>query len=446
MITIYELAKMSAADLRRIKERAESDIHAVQPTVEKIIAQVRKEGDSALIELSRKFDDPEFTAARLKVTEADVGEAYKNTAEETIAKIKEEIQLSTRFHKLQKKRLVDWEEELEPGIIAGEKWTPMTNAGLYVPGGKNPFPSTQQFLAVPAKLAGCKRIVSCISPRGKNYEVIIAANECGITEIFRVAGAQAVAAMAYGTESIKPVEIVAGPGNPYVTAAKMLCQQKIAIDMPAGPSEALIIADAGTSHVSLRDKAIFCASDILAQAEHGPDSAGILVTDSAELAKLTQEEVQRQFEEVTRQEYLRTSLTTYSAIIITKDITEAIKFANDYAPEHLEIITEDPRATFAQIEHAGSVFMGAYNPVAAGDYAIGVNHVLPASGWARQTSALSVSTFMKRVQYSEVAKEGLKRLQPVIQSIATVEGLDAHRQSVDLRFHEKLKGSLPVHA
>ena len=437
MITLYELSKMTSADLKRIKERAESDILTVQPAVEKIIEQVRKDGDRALIELSQKFDDPKFTAAKLIVGEADIEEAYRNTDKESIAKIQEEIKLSTRFHQVQRKRLVDWEEELEPGIIAGEKWTPIINAGLYVPGGKNPFPSTQQFLAVPAKLAGCKRIVSCISPRGNNYEVIIAANECGITEIYRVAGAQAVAAMAYGTESISPVDIVAGPGNPYVTAAKMLCQRKIAIDMPAGPSEALILADGSESHVSLQAKAKFCASDILAQAEHGPDSAGILVTDSIELARLTQLEVQKQFEEVSRQDYLRTSLTTYSAIIVTRDMAEAIDFANEYASEHLEILTEDPRATFAQINHAGSVFLGAYNPVAAGDYAIGVNHVLPASGWARQTSALSVSTFMKRVQFSEVSKAGLKRLQPVVQAIATMEGLDAHRQSVDIRFESE---------
>jgi histidinol dehydrogenase len=435
MITIYELDKMSAGDFDRIKMRADSDISEVRPAAEKIIERVRREGDEALIALTKEFDDPFFSAERLRITEVDVVDAYENTAPETVELIQEEILLSRRFHAAQKRQLVDWEKELEPGIKAGEKWTAISEVGLYVPGGKNPFPSTQQFLAVPASLAGCRRIVSCISPRGKNYEVIIAAIECGVKEIYRVAGAQAIAAMAYGTESIRPVQLIAGPGNPYVTAAKMLCQQKVSIDMPAGPSEALILADESLQEgLDLRAKAAFCASDILAQAEHGPDSAGILVTNSRMLAQFTREEITRQFQTVSRHEYLKTSLTTYSAIIITKTLDAAIQFANEYAPEHLEILTEDPRETLAEIEHAGSVFLGPYNPVAAGDYATGVNHVLPASGWARQTSALSVATFMKKVQYSEVTKQGLKRLQPVIQSLATIEGLDAHRESVEIRF------------
>jgi len=442
MITIYELDKMSAVDLDRIKRRADSDISEVRPKAEKIIERVRREGDEAIIALTKEFDDPSFTAERLRITDVDVVEAYENTSAEIVEKIQEEILLSRRFHAAQKRHLLDWEEELEPGIKAGEKWTAISEVGLYVPGGKNPFPSTQQFLAVPASLAGCRRIVSCISPRGKNYEVIIAAMECGIKEIYRVAGAQAIAAMAYGTETIRPVELIAGPGNPYVTAAKMLCQQKVAIDMPAGPSEALILADDSLSAgLDLRAKASFCASDILAQAEHGADSAGILVTNSRMLAQFTREEIVRQFQQVSRQDYLKTSLTTYSAIIITKNLESAIKFANEYAAEHLEILTEDPRETLAEIEHAGSVFLGPYNPVATGDYATGVNHVLPTSGWARQTSALSVATFMKKIQYSEVTKQGLKRLQPVVQALATIEGLDAHRESVDIRFKSEVATS-----
>jgi len=293
----------------------------------------------------------------------------------------------------------------------------------------------QQILAVAAKTAGCPRIVSCISPRGKGYEVLIAANECGMTEIYRVGGAQAIAALAYGTETIAPVELIAGPGNPYVTAAKIICQAKVGIDMPAGPSEAIILADGSTTaQVSLATKARYCAADVLARAEHGPDSAGLLVTDSPELAELAKTEIEKQYNALSRQGYIATALSTYSAIIVTASMSEAIQFTNDYAPEHLEILTEDPDATYEQIENAGSAFLGYFNPVATGDYATGINHVLPSCGWARQSSPVGVWTFMKRVQHSTLSKAGLERLKPIVQTIATVEGLDAHKRSVEIRF------------
>jgi histidinol dehydrogenase len=214
--------------------------------------------------------------------------------------------------------------------------------------------------------------------------------------------------------------------------------------MPAGPSEAIILADESTEPgIDLKLKARYCAADLLARAEHGPDSAGVIVTNSLELAKYAQAEVQEQFEQLSRQDYIKTALATYSAIIVTKNIEDAIEFTNDYAPEHLEVLTKDPTATLAKIEHAGSAFLGYFNPVATGDYATGINHVLPSSGWARQTSAVAVWTFMKRVQYSNLTRDGLKRLQPIVQTIATVEGLDAHKNSVDIRF-EKVKTPLPA--
>lgn len=438
MITIYKLSTMSDKDRLKIMQRASSDISSVKEKVEKIIATVREKGDKALIDYTREFDDPDFQPQRLKVTKADISQAYERTDKKIVDKIKEQISLSKRFHALQKEQIRPWEATLESGIVAGEKWTPIANVGLYVPGGKNPFPTVQQILAVPAKLAGCKRIVSCISPRGDGYEVLIAADLCGIEEIYRVSGAQAIAAMAYGTETIKPVELIAGPGSPFVTAAKILCQQKVAIDMPAGPSEAIILADESTADgVDLKTKARYCAADILARAEHGPDSAGVLVTNSSELAALTQKEIERQFAQLSRKEYIETALKTYSAIIVTDSIDRSIAFTNDYAPEHLEILTNDPKQTLERIEHAGSAFLGYYNPVATGDYATGVNHCLPASGWARQTSAVAVWTFMKRVQYSQLTKAGLQRLQPIVETISTVEGLDAHLRSVDIRFERE---------
>ncbi len=435
MIKIYELDKSSAAEMEKVMQRANQDIDNVKPKVEEIIQEVRVHGDEALVRFTREWDDTEYEQSKLVVSKADIDEAYANTDKQIIEKIKEQISLARRFHELQKEQVPNWEKQLEDGITVGEKWTAIESAGLYVPGGKNPFPTVQQILAIAAKTAGCKRIVSCISPRGKGYEVLIAANECGVSEIYRVGGAQAIAAMAYGTKTIAPVQIIAGPGSPYVTAAKILCQSKVGIDMPAGPSEAIILADGSTtSELDLATKAKYCAADILARAEHGPDSAGVLVTESMELAKLTQAEVEKQYQQLSRQKYIETALANYSAIVVTKSVDKSIDFTNEYAPEHLEILTEKPEATLEKIENAGSAFLGYYNPVATGDYATGINHVLPSSGWARQTSAVGVWTFMKRVQYSTLTKKGLERLRPIVQTIATVEGLDAHKRSVDIRF------------
>ena len=437
MIKIYELDKISPADLEMLTKRANQDIDKVKSKVDDIIAEVRKSGDSALVRFTKEWDDPDYDASRLVVSKKDIEEAYAKTPQDVIDRIKEQIHLSKRFHELQKEQVPKWEKELESGITVGEKWTPIEEVGLYVPGGKNPFPTVQQILAVAAKTAGCRRIVSCISPRGKGYEVLIAANECGVSEIYRIGGAQAIAALAYGTETIKPVQLIAGPGSPYVTAAKILCQCKVGIDMPAGPSEAIVLADGSTpSEFGLAVKAKYCAADILARAEHGPDSAGVLVTESMELARLTAKEIEAQYKQLTRQEYIEAALASYSAIIVTSSIDKAIQFTNEYAPEHLEILTADPEKTLEKIENAGSAFLGYYNPVATGDYATGINHVLPSCGWARQSSPVGVWTFMKRVQYSTLSKKGLERLRPIVQTIATVEGLDAHKRSVDIRFDQ----------
>ena len=434
MIPIFKLDSIGKVDYERIMLRSNANIEQVYPKVREIIHDVRANGDAALVKYTRMWDDPEFDLDRLVVTPDDMKEAYEKTPTKTIRMIKEQIRLSTLFHKLQASKMQDWSETTQDGIIVGEKWTPIDQVGLYVPGGKNPFPTVQQILAVAAKTAGCPRIVSCISPKGNNYEVLIAANECGITEIYRVGGAQAIAAMAYGTETIKPVELIAGPGNPYVTAAKILCQERVAIDMPAGPSEALILADGSTNQVPLPLKADFIAADILARAEHGSDSAAVLVTVDEQLANAVQSKVEMQFEAIARKEYARKALDSYCAIIIASDEASAIDFVNAYAPEHLEVLTANPQETYSRIRNAGTVFLGCFNPVATGDYASGVNHILPTGGWARRASAVGVWTFCKRVQFSEVSKEGLRSLQPIVDTLADVEGLDAHRKSVDIRF------------
>jgi histidinol dehydrogenase len=444
MIQIYELKNISSSDLQKIMRRAAEDIDRIKPAAEKIISDVRSEGDEALVRFTREFDDPDFDMSRLRVSDSDITEAYANTDAGLVAKIKEQIELSRQFHREQKAQIHSWKKELSHGIHVGEKWTPVEAVGLYVPGGKNPFPTVQQILAVAAKTAGCRRIVSCISPRGKGYEVLIAANECGVDEIYRLGGAQAIAALAYGTKTISPVCLIAGPGSPYVTAAKILCQSKVAIDMPAGPSEAIILADESlpkdfNSDLSLKAK--YCAADVLARAEHGPDSAGVLVTNSMQLAQLTKAEIETQFAHLSRKQYIEAALASYSAIVVTASMAEAIDFVNRYAPEHLEILTRDPDADFDKIENAGSAFLGYYNPVATGDYATGINHVLPSSGWARQASPVGVWTFMKRVQYSSLSRDGLQKLRPIVQAISTVEGLDAHKRSVDIRFEASFENA-----
>jgi histidinol dehydrogenase len=438
MIPVFELSQIPPCERSRIVLRAQADIDCVKEKVTDIIAAVRREGDAALLRFTRQWDDPDHNANRLRVASEDIEEAYRKTDPETIRLIRDQIALSKKFHDIQRKQIRNWEVELEDGITVGERWTAIDEVGLYVPGGKNPFPTVQQILAVAARSAGCSRIVSCISPRGTGYEVLVAATECGVSEIYRVGGAQAIAAMAYGTETIRPVSLIAGPGSPFVTAAKILCQSKVAIDMPAGPSEAIILADASLSDgIDLASKARLCAADILARAEHGPDSAAVLLTDSAELADLTRREVERQFETLSRQGYIRDALSNYCAIIVTASMAEAIDFTNEYAPEHLEIITADPCSTLNRIRNAGSAFLGFYNPVAVGDYATGINHVLPSSGWARQTSPAGVWTFMKRIQFSSLSSQGLNRLKPIVQCIADVEGLDAHKRSVEIRFEKE---------
>ena len=434
MIRIYSMKDKKSGAFRRLFERSQSDLQNVKDAVDRIIREVKKNGDAALVRYAQKFDDAAFQKDQLRVRLRDIREAYENVNRNVLAAIKKQIKLAREFAEEQRSCIKDWEKDTGKGIVYGEKWTAIDSVGLYIPGGKNPFPTVAQILAVPSTIAGCSRIVAAISPKGNQYETLVALAECGVTEIYRMSGAQAIAAMSYGTATIPPVELIAGPGSPWVTAAKILCQEKVAIDMPAGPSEAVLIADGSLCEgVDLRKKAEYCAADILARAEHGPDSAAVLVTTSRELARLTQQEITKQFAELSRKDYIKTALGNYCGILIVDTLDEAIAFSNSYAPEHLEILTVTPREVLKRITNAGSVFLGMWNPVALGDYASGINHILPASGWAKRTSAVGVWTFMKRVQYSDVSKQGLRKLQPIVDTIADVEGLDGHRASVDRR-------------
>lgn len=429
-IRIYELATIDPADRSRIIRRARGDISKVKRQVQPIIEDVRSRGDQAIIDYLEKFDGVSLTPDKLRVSDADIEEAYRKTAPIVLEMIRRQIKLSKKFHTEQYNRIdKEWEIETAPGVRLGQKRTPIEAAGLYVPGGTAPYPTVMQILAVPAKIAGVSRIVGVTPPRGKNYEVIVAAAEAGVDELYRVGGVAAVAALAYGTETIKPVDKIVGPGNIYVTASKILVFGDVGIDMPAGPSEAIILADADADPR-------YCAADILARAEHDVNAAGVLVTWSKELAEKTRAEIIRQLPTLSRYEIITQSLGRYSAIVVTASKEEAIAFTNEYAPEHLEVLTKNPYNFLPKLTNAGSIFLGYYTPVPVGDYASGTNHVLPTGGWAKMFSPVGVETYMKVSEFQSVTKEGLETLAPIIDVISEVEGLDAHWNTVEQRLQK----------
>jgi len=427
IIQVYELKTMNAQDRTRIVRRARVDISEVKKQVLPIIEDVRARGDQAILDYLEKFDGVTLTKKDLRVSETEIEEAYAKTDPIVIDMIRRQIELSQKFHREQFKRMdKQWEIEVIPGVKLGQKRTPIESAGLYVPGGTAPYPTVMQILAVPAKIAGVQRIVGVTPPRGKNYEVIIAAKEAEIDEIYRVGGVAAVAALTYGTETIKPVDKIVGPGNTYVTASKLLVFGEVGIDMPAGPSEAIIIADPEANPA-------YCAADILARAEHDPNAAGVLVTWSKEVAEKTLSEIVRQLPTLSRGDIIKQSLARYSAIIVTRDKAEAISFTNDYAPEHLEVLTKNPYDLLPKLTNAGSIFLGYYTPVPVGDYASGTNHVLPTGGWAKMFSPVGVETFMKVSEFQSVTRKSLENLAPIIDVMSEVEGLDAHWNTIEQR-------------
>ncbi len=426
-IRIYELGTMSAQDRKRIFNRSRLDIGEAKPQVLPIIDDVRARGDEAVLEYLERFDGVKLTREELVVSETDIEEAYERIDPNVLEAIRQQIELSRKFHQAQFENInTGWEVETIPGVRLGQKRTPIGSVGLYVPGGTAPYPTVMQILAVPAKIAGVRRIVGVTPPRGKNYEVIVAAKETGVDELYRIGGVAAIAALAYGTETIKPVDKIVGPGNKYVTAAKMSVFGDVGIDMPAGPSEVVILADEEANPA-------FCAGDIMAAAEHDPNSAGVLVTWSRRVAQETQREIMRQLPLLSRKDIIEQSLSRYSAIILVSDADEAVRFANEYASEHLEIMTKDPETLVDGIVNAGSIFLGNWTSKALGDYVTGANHVLPTAGGARAFSPIGVETFMKLSEIQSVTREGLQRLAPIMKPIVLVEGLDAHWNSIQQR-------------
>ena len=405
--------------------RPSSDNPEVVKRVNSIIERVRKDGDLALKQIAEEIDV--FIPYSLEVTKDELLEA----SDKVSAEVKQAIETASRniaaFHKAQLPREI--EVETQKGVRCIQRPVPISRVGIYIPGGTAPLFSTVLMLAIPARCAGCKEIIMC-TPCGKDGkvapEVLYSASVCGVDRIFKTGGAQAIAAMAYGSGSIPAADKIFGPGNQYVTTAKQLLGNRItAIDMPAGPSEVMVLCDDSTDPR-------FAAADLLSQAEHGADSQVMLVSDSIDGARAVMEEVERQTETLDRADYIRKSLSK-SRFIVFDEKKEMVDFANTYGPEHLIVSLKDAWSVVDQIYCAGSVFVGAYTPESAGDYASGTNHTLPTCAWARSYSGVNIDSFLKKMTIQEISGEGLKGLAPTIVAMAEAEGLQAHANAVTIR-------------
>ncbi|WNC70948.1 histidinol dehydrogenase [Thalassotalea psychrophila] len=419
-----------AEQTKALSRPAISDNKGLRKTVANIIDKIDKQGDNALFELTSLFDKVKLSS--LQLTDNAVVKATQRLSDKRKLAIQTAYGQIERFHIAQK--TTDIVVETMPGVKCTLKTEAIDSVGLYIPAGSAPLPSTVLMLGVPAKLAGCNRVVLVCPPNKQGEiadEIIYAAKLCQISEIYTIGGAQAIAALALGTETIKPVNKVFGPGNRFVTEAKKQLSQLVpgfAIDMPAGPSELLVIADDSATPA-------FVAADLLSQAEHGPDSQVILVTNSADVAINVQTELDLQVELLSRKDIAKQALNE-SRLIVCDDIKEAVKVSNLYGPEHLSIQTEQPQQLMTKIRSAGSIFVGDYSPESAGDYASGTNHVLPTYGYSKVISSLSLADFSRRYTVQELTKQGLQSLAETIIELTDAEGLDAHQRAVTIRLEK----------
>ncbi len=413
--------------LNQVVNRGKVNLPSIFSSVRKIIADVKESGDEALLRYTEDFDKVCLTKSRLKVTKKEIKESYGKLETDQIEALKRAALNITRFHETQVRNT--WSLETAEGVTIGQVTRPLSSIGVYAPGGNASYPSSVLMCAIPARVARVKKTIVCSPPRENgdiNPALLVAADIAGATEIYRVGGAQAIAAMAYGTETVPKVDKIVGPGNIFVTTAKLEVSRDVAIDLPAGPSEVLIIADETA-------EASFVASDLLAQAEHDPGAWAILLTTSKDLALAVEEEVYKQLESLSRKETVNSSLQTGGLIVLVKNVEEAVDYANKMAPEHLQILTKAPRRVFDKIQNAGAVFLGPYSPVAFGDYSAGLNHVLPTGGYARFYSGLSTKDFVKTINFLECSKQGYLSLERTTVTLAKLEGFDGHAKSVSIR-------------
>ena len=412
-----------------IKRDVDTGNEAQRAAVDSIIADVIEHGDQALRSYTKKFDGADLE--QFRVTKAELEGAYAEIDDEVLAALRQAITNIFDFHERQKRQ--SWMTTKEDGTILGQKVTPLDSVGTYVPGGKAAYPSSIMMNVIPAQVAGVKRIVM-VSPADATgalpASVLVTANELGVEEIYKVGGAQAVAALAYGTGSIKPVDKITGPGNIYVALAKRAVFGKVDIDMIAGPSEIVVLAD-DTANPG------FIAADLLSQAEHDEQASAVLVTPSTQLAEAVAKEVETQLATLPKRAIAEASIRDYGAIYVARDLAEAVDVVNELAPEHLELLTEEPMKLVGKIRHAGAIFVGPYSSEPVGDYFAGPNHVLPTNGTARFSSPLNVDDFTKKTSIISYSKEAIEANGKQIAALARLEGLEAHARAIDIRLEEK---------
>jgi len=429
-IQFFELDKLSVEQRAKIMKRAEQDISDLLPLAQEVSEDVRQHGDAAVVKYARQWDAKNFEASLLRATPEDFKRARTNLELDVIAGIEEAHDNILCFHEAQMPEQM-WFKQVKPGILAGEKVTPVASIGLYVPRGKGAFPSVMLMLATPAKVAGVPKIVVITppTPEGKADDAsLVAAEVAGVDEVYAVGGIQGISALAYGTETVPKVDKIIGPGNAYVSAAKRLLYGTLDVGLPAGPSESIILTD---EKVDPR----LAALDLLVEAEHGPDSAAILVTHSREVAEKALEILPEYIAKLPqwRREFVETVLSNYGGIMLTNSLEESIAFVNDYAPEHLEVLVEQPFVALQQIQNAGEILLGNWTPIPTGNYALGVNAILPTGGFAKTFSAVSVWDFLKRSSIAYLSREGYEHLQGHVARLADYEGFPAHAQAIRIR-------------
>jgi len=419
---------LSAKKRRMIMERSMEDISGIYEDVRKIVEDIKENGDSVSLKHYRKHKE-DISPNDLEVTREEIEKAYDQIEAKVVDCLKKAAENIIKFHKAQLEREM-WSIEVKPGILAGRIIRSMDIVGCYIPGGIAAYPSSILMTVLPAKVAGVGQVVA-VTPPGKGMTAtpatLVAADIAGCDRIFKIGGPWGVASLAYGTETVPRVDKIVGPGNKYVTAAKMLVYGQVDIDSPAGPSEALILADE-------TGKADLITVDFLSQVEHDPDSAAVLVTTSTELARQVCENINKEYESLPRKEVFESSLAKHSYVLVARDMDQAVAFTNEYAAEHLQIMTKEPFITLNRIKHAGSIFLGPYAPVPVGDYASGTNHVLPTGQCARMFSGLSVDDFIKKPTFQYLSREGLESLKDVVVTLAEAEGLPIHARAIKARF------------
>jgi histidinol dehydrogenase len=427
-LQIEYLKKLTPARRQAILARSREDVSAVLATVAPILAALRAEGDAESLRQHRQFK-ADLTMADLEAAPEEIEAAYRAVDPQVLTALKVAAGNIEKFHRAQREREM-WAMEVQPGILAGRLTRPLDRVGCYIPGGLASYPSSALMSIIPARVAGVSEIIAATPPGPEmavNPATLVAAHLAGASRLFKIGGPWAIGSLAYGTELVPRVDKIVGPGNKYVTAAKLLVFGTVDIDSPAGPSEALLLADDSA-------EPRFLAIDFLSQVEHDPEAAAVLVTPSAELAQKVVDLINSELPHLPRREIIAAALAKYSAALVVASLDEAVDFANLYAAEHLQIVTKEPFAILPRIRHAGSIFLGPYAPVPVGDYASGTNHVLPTGGCARMFSGLSVDDFIKKPTFQHLSREALANLKDTVITLAESEGLLIHARAVAERF------------